>query len=99
MDVFNVTGQYTELIDSQKKTLQEAKKRQAQQPCNRNFRDYAYRKFMAALKFEGIRGLKMIHLSFIPPAYIPCTVGVDKIICIDFLSMGLISPYIYEVLS
>ena len=79
MVVFNVTRQYTELIDRQKKTLREAKKRQAQRPRDRKSQDHAYRKFMAALKFEGVGGPRMIHSSFIPPVYVPCTSPISEL--------------------
>lgn len=79
MDMFNVTGQYTGLTDCDKKTLQEAKKCQAQQPCDRKSRDHAYRKFIAALKFERIGGPRMVYSSFIPPAYILCTSPISAL--------------------
>lgn len=79
MDIFNVTGQYTELIDRQKKTLQEAKKRQAQRPRDRITRDHAYRKFIAALKFERIGGPKIVYSSFTPPAYVLCTSPISEL--------------------
>lgn len=79
MDVFNVTGRYTELIDRQKKTLQEAKKRQGQRPRDRKSRDHAYRKFMETLKFKGIGEPRMIHSSFTPPAYLPCTSPISEL--------------------
>jgi hypothetical protein len=73
MDIYNVSGQYTQLIDRQKQTLQEAKKRLGQRPRDRKSREDAYSKFMVALMFTGDRTQKhMVHSSFIPPAYVPC---------------------------
>lgn len=73
MDVVNVAMQYIEMMGPQKKTLQEAKKRQGQRPRDRKSREYTYRKFMAALKFRGIKKQIEIHSSSMPPAYLPCT--------------------------
>lgn len=74
MDVYNVTQQYTELINRQKQTLQEAKKRQGRRPRDLKSREQVYRKFMVAFMFRGNRERNhMIHSSFIPPAYLPCT--------------------------
>ena len=73
MDVFNVATQYTDLIERQKKTLQEAKKRQGQRPRDRKSREHTYRKFMAVLNLGGIEDHRLVHSSLIPPAYLPCT--------------------------
>ena len=73
MDVFNVAAEYVGLIENQKKTLQEAKKRQGQRPRDRKSREHTYRRFMAALRYDGIGEQRIIHSSYIPPAYLPCT--------------------------
>lgn len=77
--MFNVTGQYTKLTGRQKKTLQEAKNRQAQRPRDRKSRDHAYRKFIAALKFERTWGPRIVYSSFTPPAYVLCTSPISEL--------------------
>ena len=74
MDVHNVIEQYTQLIDRQKQTLVEAKKRQGQRPSDRKSKEHIYSKFMLAfmLRPNGQEG-HLVHSSFIPPAYLPCT--------------------------
>lgn len=80
MDVYNVTEQYTELINRQKQTLQEAKKRQGQRPRDRKSREHAYGKFMVALMLSGNREQKhLVHSSFVPPAYLPCTAPMTEL--------------------
>jgi hypothetical protein len=80
MDVYNVTEQYTELINRQKQTLQEAKKRQGQRPRDRKSREHAYGKFMVALMLSGNREQKhLVHSSFVPPAYLPCTTPMTEL--------------------
>ena len=80
MDVDNVTEQYTELIDRQKQTLQEAKKRQGQRPHDRKSREHTYSKFMVALMLSGNRAQKhLLQSSFIPPAYLPCSTPMTEL--------------------
>jgi hypothetical protein len=80
MDVYNDTEQYTHMIDRQKKTLLEAKRRQGQRPRDRKSREEAYSKFMVALMLRGNKDQKlMIHSSFIPPAYLPCTTPINQL--------------------
>lgn len=89
MDVFNVTSQYVELIDHQKKILQEAKKRQGQRPRDRKSREYTYRKFMSVLRPEGSSDQGLIHSSFIPPAYPPCTSPLTELSIIAIKDLQL----------
>jgi hypothetical protein len=80
MDVHNVTDQYTQLILSQKQTLQKAKSRQGQRPRDRKSRDDAYAKFMLTLMFRRDKTQNdMIYSSFIPPAYPPCITPMDQL--------------------
>ncbi|KAI9767247.1 MAG: hypothetical protein M1840_005847 [Geoglossum simile] len=80
MDVDNVTEQYAQLIDRQKQTLLEAKRRQGQRPRDRKSREETYNKFMIAFMFRGNKRQKdMVHSSFIPPAYIPCNTPMTQL--------------------
>ena len=74
MDVHNVTDQYTQLINCQKQTLLEAKKRQGQRPSDRKSKEHLYGNFVLAfmLRANEQEG-HLIHSSIIPPAYLPCT--------------------------
>ncbi|KAF1813561.1 hypothetical protein P152DRAFT_457918 [Eremomyces bilateralis CBS 781.70] len=80
MDIDNMAEQHTRLISTQKQTLQRAKARQGQRPRVRKSRQDAYAKFMLPLmlgtpKEDG----QMIHSSFIPPAYHPCSTPVAQL--------------------
>jgi hypothetical protein len=80
MDVFNVTEQYTQLIASQKLTLQNVKARRGQRPRDRKSRTEAYTKFMMTLVVRrGREEGHMMHSSFIPPAYPPCIADVAEL--------------------
>lgn len=73
MDVHNISSQYQGLISRQKRTLEEAKKRQGQRPRDRKSREHTYTNFMMLLmpqRFTEERG--MLSSSFIPPSYLPC---------------------------
>lgn len=80
MDVFNVGSQYADLINRQKKTLQEAKKRQGQRPRDRKSREHIYTKFMMMLISGGISEQNgMVLSSFIPPSYLPCSTPMTEL--------------------
>lgn len=80
MDVYNVAEQYTQMIDRQKQTLLEAKKRQGQRPRDRKSREEAYGSFMLALMLRRAKAEQhMIHSSFIPPAYPPCVTPIAQL--------------------
>jgi hypothetical protein len=80
MDVHHVTNQYTQLLLSQRQTLQKAKSRQGQRPRDRKSRDDAYTKFMLSLMFRRDETQElMIYSSFIPPAYPPCITPMDQL--------------------
>lgn len=80
MDVHNVTEQYAELIDQQKKTFQEAKKRQGQRPRDRKSKEHAFRKFMLTLMSrQNSEQYEMVHSSFTPSAYLPCTMPIAQL--------------------
>ncbi|KAL8936569.1 MAG: hypothetical protein Q9211_004123 [Gyalolechia sp. 1 TL-2023] len=80
MEIYNVTDEYTDLLHRQKKTLREAQKRQGQRPRDRKSREHTYTKFMVALMSSGNREQNhMLHSSFIPPAYLPCTTSMTEL--------------------
>lgn len=81
MNVHDVGSQYVELIKSQKKTLEDAQKRQGQRPHDRKSRDHTYGKFMAALLSTMSMEIRrvMVHTSFIPPPYPPCTTPINQL--------------------
>ena len=82
MDMHNDSGQYLQLIEKQKLTLQRAKARQGERPRDREARVDAYFEFMLALNIRSIQGQDakhMIHSSFIPPAYPPCITPMEKL--------------------
>ncbi len=80
MCTYNVTEQYTHMIDRQKQTLLKAKRRQGQRPRDRKSKEEAYGNFMVALMLRGNKVQKhMVHSSFIPPAYLPCTVPMTQL--------------------
>jgi len=73
MDVDDNIGQWMQLIEVQRKKLQQAKKRQGQKPRDRQSRQYTYNRFMTMLELTHERGTEnAIYSSFIPPAYPPC---------------------------
>lgn len=77
MDVHDVSSQFKGYFDRQKQTLQEAKKRQGQRPRDRKSRQYTYTKFMM-LRQTG-EAVAMVHSSFVPPAYLPCTTPMAEL--------------------
>ncbi|KAF1959181.1 hypothetical protein CC80DRAFT_467564 [Byssothecium circinans] len=83
MDVDNVTDQYWDLLQNQKKTLEKAKKRQGQRPHDWKPREQTYFQFMGALlarqRLSGSDQKPMLHSSFIPPAYLPCTAPLAEL--------------------
>lgn len=80
MDVDNVGSQYDDLISRQKRTLEEAKKRQGQRPRDRKSREQTYTKFMMILMQQDIPEHKaMISSSFIPPSYLPCSTPMTEL--------------------
>jgi hypothetical protein len=75
MDVHNVTNQHFQMIEGQKQTLLKAKLRQGQRPRDREPKEKMYLKFMMnlmSLKTSHMTS-NMIHSSFIPLPYLPCT--------------------------
>lgn len=80
MDVFNVSSQYSDLISRQRKTLQEAKKRQGQRPHDRKSREHTYTNFMMLLISGGVTEQKGVVLSsFVPPSYLPCSTPLTEL--------------------
>lgn len=92
MDVHNVSSQYGDLLIGQKKTLEEAKKRQGQRPRDRKSREHTYTKFMMHLMSQDITlsdSKSMISSSFIPPSYLPCSTSMSELnpITIKYLQL------------
>ncbi|KAH8725331.1 hypothetical protein GQ44DRAFT_749719 [Phaeosphaeriaceae sp. PMI808] len=80
MDVHDVTDQYSQMIESQKKTLIKAMKRQGQRPRDWEPRSLAYLKFMISCTATvSCDQRSTIHSSFIPPSYLPCTAPLAEL--------------------
>jgi hypothetical protein len=83
MDVHHAADleQDEQLISGQKLTLQKAKAHRGQRPRDRKSRQEAYHKFMLALAStrSTSHGGRMIHSSFVPPSYLPCTAPVAEL--------------------
>ena len=92
MDVYNVSSEYDGLISRQKKTLEEAKKRQGQRPRDRKSKEHTYTRFMMHLMSQGINvtnSTSMILSSFIPPSYLPCSTPMTELkpITVNYLQL------------
>src|ERR1700728_1057010 len=71
-------------------SLLEAKRRQGQRPRNRKSREEAYGNFTVALMLRGNKVQKrMVHSSFIPPAYLPCTTPMTQLIRVTIKDLQL----------
>lgn len=80
MDVHNVADEYFQTMQSQKQTLQKAKKRQGQRPRDLRPREETYLHFMMAfMTAKQHEQQHMIHTSFIAPAYLPCTTPLAEL--------------------
>lgn len=80
MDTHNVAEKYAQYLKSQGQTLQNAKKRQGQQPHDRKSREVAYANFMLALMLRRNKEqLYQLHSSFTPPSYPPCVTPVAQL--------------------
>ncbi len=87
MEIYDVTDDYAQFLSQQKQTLQSAKLRQGQRPHDRPSRETSYTGFMLNLVVCRARTQhlqqnpegKLVHSSFIPPAYLPCTKPVAEL--------------------
>lgn len=83
MDVRTDLDEYTQTMQQQRRFLQNAKKKQGQRPRDRKSRDTMLFEFMmtsmANTQRVGREDTRMIHSSFIPPAYPPCTTPLDAL--------------------
>ncbi|EFQ94205.1 hypothetical protein PTNB73_01511 [Pyrenophora teres f. teres] len=82
MDVRKDLDEYTQTMQRQKRFLQDAKKKQGQRPRDRKGRDIMLFEFMMATMSNtraGSEDTRMIHSSFVPPAYPPCTTSLDAL--------------------
>lgn len=83
MDVRRDLDEYTQTMQQQKRFLQDAKKKQGQRPRDRKGRDIMLFEFMmvsaANIQRAGSEDTQMIHSSFVPPAYPPCTTSLDAL--------------------
>jgi hypothetical protein len=77
MDVDTDISTYFQQLQSQKQVLKMAKSRQGQRAPNPMSREHTYQQFMISLMIQSEKRNQnekhMIHSSFIPPAYLPCT--------------------------
>lgn len=83
MDVDTNISEYLGLIKGQKQLLQSAKSRQGQRPRDRKPKEQIWMEFMMASMSTNARKQQgdnhMIHSSFIPPAYLPCTTPLAQL--------------------
>lgn len=80
MDLLNVRSELSDIIRSQIKTLQEAKKRQGQRPHDGKTREQTYTNFMMLFKSRGIAHLKgVVSSSFISSSYLPCSTSTAEL--------------------
>lgn len=83
MDVNGDISHYFELLENQKRVLQRAKSRHGQRPNDRKPRDLMYKQFMMALMATTANEQReeghLLHSSFIPPAYLPCTTPLAQL--------------------
>jgi hypothetical protein len=78
--MYNITEQYTYIIDRQKQTLLEAKRRQGQRPRDRKSRKKVYSNFIVALMLKRNKVQKyIVYLLFILPVYLPCTIPITQL--------------------
>ncbi|KZM21802.1 uncharacterized protein EKO05_0001775 [Ascochyta rabiei] len=93
MDVDTDISQYFQVIENQKRVLQQAKIRKGQRPRDRTPKGQMYMEFMMALMatstMERSKKNNLIHSSFIPPAYLPCITPLAQLtpIAIDQLTL------------
>lgn len=77
MDIDDRAEQHTQLLEAQKKVLANAKRRTGERPRDRKPKGELYNNFMMRLMFSSLKPQQsekvMIHSSFVPPAYHPCT--------------------------
>ncbi|KAF1350508.1 hypothetical protein EJ07DRAFT_159641 [Lizonia empirigonia] len=83
MDVDRDISHYFEALENQKRALQRAKSRQGQRPSDRKPRELMYMQFMMALMATTAKEQReeghLLHSSFIPPAYLPCTTPLAQL--------------------
>ncbi|KAH6642926.1 hypothetical protein C7974DRAFT_386403, partial [Boeremia exigua] len=83
MEVHSDSSEFIHIIERQKQTLQKARSRQGQRPSDRKPKEHMYIEFMMVLRntTTADRGdqSNLIHSSFIPPAYLPCTTPLAQL--------------------
>lgn len=83
MDVDTDISNYLDVIEGQKRVLQKAKSRQGQRPRDRKPREQMYLEFMMASMATSAQQQReqgyLMHSSFIPPAYLPCTTPLAQL--------------------
>jgi hypothetical protein len=82
MNVRKDIDDYGHLLKQQKLVLQNAKKRQGQCPQDRKGRDAMLFEFTMALMAKSMKQnneTNMVHSSFVPEAYPPCTASIDTL--------------------
>lgn len=76
----DVSSLFSDVISSQRKTLQEAKLRQGQRPHDRKTREQTYTNFMMLFTSGEITQLKgIVSSAFIPPPYLPCSTPMTEL--------------------
>lgn len=76
----DVSSEVSDIISSQRKTLQEAKLRQGQRPHDRKTREQTYTNFMTLFNLGGITQLKgIVSSALITPPYLPCSTPMTEL--------------------
>lgn len=76
----DVSSEFSDIISSQRKTLQEANLRQGQRPHDRKTRDETCTNFMMFFTSGGITQLKgIVSSAFITPPYLPCSTPITEL--------------------
>jgi hypothetical protein len=93
MNVDTDISQFFQALQSQKQILKMAKSQQGQYAHNRTPREQAYQKFMMALiatrREKNRKEEHMLHSSFIPPPYLPCTTPLEQLTPISIKQLRL----------
>lgn len=82
MDVCKDLDNFGRMLKQQKRVLQNAKRKQGQCPRDRKGREEMLLEFMMASMATSMKQSNqthMVHSSFVPEAYLPCTVSVDTL--------------------
>lgn len=76
----DVNSEFSDIISSQRKTLQEARLRQGQRPQDRKTREQTYTNFMMLFTLGEITQLKgIVSSALTTPPYLPCSTPMTEL--------------------